>query len=275
MKYEVKKIKSGSNVKLLDFLFEIYPNYSKKTIKKLLTSGRVLVNNKIRTKYDYLLNQDYITIFERVIEYKNIKMEIIYEDNGLIVVNKPSKLLSVSDDTDSITAFRLVSDYVKIKNKNLKIYVVHRLDRDTSGLLMFSKSKKIKEYMQENWDELVLKRGYLALLEGILDKISGRVTSYLKETKTHYVYSTSRDGKKAITDYSLVKTVGSNSLVQIYIKTGRKNQIRVHMKDIGHPIVGDKKYGSGKGKFCLCANELEFIHPVHKKTILLKINFNI
>ena len=188
------------------------------------------------------------------------------------MINKPSKLLTISDSNEKeITAYHLVSSYVKEKNKNNKIFVVHRLDKDTSGLLIFSKGIKVKKILQDNWDELVLKRGYIALVEGILEKNTGTITSYLKETKTHLVYSTKNNGKKAITHYSLIKKVNDKSLVQIYIDTGRKNQIRVHMKDINHPIVGDKKYGNGGKKFCLCASYLEFMHPIKKEIIKLRI----
>lgn len=273
MKYELKEIIIKKQAFLLDYLFEIYPNYSKKLVKKILSSKRVFINGKVETKFDRKLNNgDLVLVFDRVIPYKDTFIPIVYEDESLVVINKPSKLLTISDlNEKEITAYHLVSSYVKEKNKNNKIFVVHRLDKDTSGLLIFSKGIKVKKILQDNWDELVLKRGYIALVEGILEKNTGTITSYLKETKTHLVYSTKNDGKKAITHYSLIKKVNDKSLVQIYIDTGRKNQIRVHMKDINHPIVGDKKYGNGGKKLCLCASYLEFMHPIKKEIIKLHI----
>jgi len=268
--YQLKEKCVDKDVLLLEFLIDSY-SIKDKVLKKLLTNKMVYVNGKCETKFNKQLKTgDKILLIEKSICYKKIVIPIIYEDDDLVIVDKPSGILSISDlKKDGVTLFELVSNYVKEKNKGNKIFIVHRLDYDTSGLIIFSKSIKVKKILQDNWNDV--KRGYVALLEGLLEKESGTVTSYLSETKTHLVYSSSK-GKKAITHYFLIRKVKGNSLVQIYIDTGRKNQIRVHMKDINHPIVGDKKYGSGGKRFCLCANVLEFYHPVKKDFIKLHIH---
>ena len=163
----------------------------------------------------------------------------------------------------------MVSDYVK-KNYHKYIFVVHRIDQDTSGVLLFAKDEKIRDKMQENWNNIVKKRGYLALVDG---KISGKGTihTYLKENRSQFVYSSKHDeGKEAITHYEVIKNNNNYSLLQVFIDTGRRNQIRVHLSEKGHPIVGDKKYKCKTNplkRLCLHANILEFIHPVTKKLI--------
>lgn len=205
------------------------------------------------------------------------KIDIIYEDKEIIVVNKPAGLLCISTDKQKdITMYRMVSDYLKKSNPKSKIYVVHRLDKDTSGIVVFAKNVSIKLALQNNWNEIVTKRGYVAIVEGVVAKDRGVVKNYLKETKTLLVYSSNdKRGKLAITEYRKVMSNGIYTLMDINIKTGRKNQIRVHMKDIGNVIVGDKKYGSKKNpirRLCLHANVLEFIHPITKKKMSFEID---
>ena len=194
------------------------------------------------------------------------KIEIVYEDKDIIVVNKPYGILSIATTKkEDKTMYKEVSSYIKKSNPKAKIYIVHRLDKDTSGLLVFAKNMNTKLILQNNWDNLVKKRSYIAIVEGEVEKEKGIIKSYLKETKAFLVYSTnSKDGKLAITEYRKVFSNKQYSLLDINIKTGRKNQIRVHMKDINHPIVGDKKYASKKNpirRMCLHANILELIHP--------------
>lgn len=198
------------------------------------------------------------------------KISIVYEDKEIIVVNKESGILTVSTAKEQVnTLYRMVSSYVKKSNPKAKIYIVHRLDKETSGIVVFAKNKDIKLLLQNDWDNLVKKRGYVAIVDGVVDKEKGTIKSYLKETKTLLVYSTNdKSGKIAITKYRKVFSNKKFSLLDIEIKTGRKNQIRVHMKDIGHIILGDKKYGSLKNpirRLCLHANILEIIHPRTKK----------
>ncbi len=198
------------------------------------------------------------------------KLDIIYEDKEIIVVNKPSGLLCIATNKkETNTLYRMVSSYIKKSNPRLKIYIVHRLDKDTSGIVVFAKSQTIKLMLQNNWDKIATKRKYIAVVEGEVEKERDTIKSYLKETKTLLVYSTKgKDGKLAITEYRKIFSNKNYSLLDITIKTGRKNQIRVHMKDINHIIVGDKKYGCKKNpirRMCLHANILEILHPVTHK----------
>lgn len=199
------------------------------------------------------------------------RIKILYEDKSLIIVSKPSNLLTIATDKEKEnTMFHKVLEYEKMKNKNNHVFIIHRLDKDTSGIIMFAKNKEVKDYMQNNWDKV--RRYYVALLEGTLTK-DGECKSYLKEEKNHVVHSTSEKyGKFAHTKYSIIKQNKKYSLVDIEILTGRKNQIRVHMSEINHPIVGDKKYGSKVTSkiMYLHAYKLVFTHPITKKTITIE-----
>ena len=174
------------------------------------------------------------------------KLDIIYEDKEIIVVNKEAKLLTISTDkVKNHTLYNEVSNYVKKQYPKNKIFVVHRLDKDTSGVILFVKNEKIKKAFQDNWENIAIKREYVALVEG--NNIGkGIIKSYLFETKTLQVLSSNNPnkGKLAITEYESIKESKKYSLVKINILTGRKNQIRVHLNLIGHSIVGDKKYGA-------------------------------
>lgn len=203
------------------------------------------------------------------------KIDILYEDKEIIVVNKPSGLLCIATDKQKEkTMYHMVSSYLKKSNPRSKVYIVHRLDKDTSGIVVFAKNVSMKMRLQNDWNELVTKRGYVALVEGNVEKDRGVIKNYLKETKTLLVYSTNdKSGKLAITEYRKIISNSLYTMLDINIKTGRKNQIRVHMKDIGHVIVGDKKYGSKRNpirRLCLHANILEFIHPVTKKKMFFE-----
>lgn len=199
------------------------------------------------------------------------KLDIIYEDKEILVVNKPSGVLTISTPKEKEkTLFHEVSDYVKKSNPKAKVFIIHRLDKDTSGIVMFAKNQNVKYSYQNNWDNLVLKRGYVAVVDGLLENKTGVIKSYLKETKTLFVYSSNdkKNGKLAITNYNVIKENNKYSMLDIDIKTGRKNQIRVHLSDINHPILGDKKYGNKKDhvkRLMLHAGELIIINPKSKK----------
>ena len=205
---------------------------------------------------------------------KKDKLDIVYEDKAIIVINKPSHLLTISTDNEKEkTLFHKVMVYEKRKNKNNKVFIVHRLDKDTSGLVVFAKDEKIKFKLQNDWDNNT-KRGYIAVVNGHT-KDKETLKSYLAETKTLMVYSTdSKRGKLAITEYQKIKENKKITLLKIKIKTGRKNQIRVQLNDNGNSIVGDKKYGEIKfdplRRLCLHANYLEIIHPVTNKKMVFE-----
>ncbi len=197
----------------------------------------------------------------------NNKLNIIYEDKYILIVNKPSNLLIISTLKEKEkTLYHQVLLY--LKKKNQKVFIVHRLDKDTEGLVIFAKSEKIKKFLQDNWPRVI--RKYIAVVKGNLANKEATLKSYLKETKTNLVYETNnkKEGKLAITTYKVILENNCYSLLDINIKTGRKNQIRVQLNAINHPIFGDKKYNNQENsknkKMYLCAYYLEFIHPITK-----------
>lgn len=200
------------------------------------------------------------------------RLDIIYEDKELLVVNKPAHLLTIASEKEKVnTLYHKVLEYVKKQNKNNKIFIVHRLDKDTSGVVLFCKKQDLKEEIQEKWNELACTREYYAIVEGKVTPKKNTIIEYLAETKTLLTYATTpKLGKEAITHYEVLKSEKSYSILKINIETGRKNQIRVAMQNIHHPIIGDKKYGSTKNplrRLCLHANKLELIHPKTKKAM--------
>lgn len=209
---------------------------------------------------------------------KKEKLNILYEDKYLIVIEKPSGLLTIGTIKErENTLYKKVSDYVKKQHKSNKIFIVHRLDKDTSGIILFAKNEEVKRKLQRDWDKTI--RKYIALVEGNVTK-NGIIKNYLGETKTLKTFITNNKnlGKLAITKYYVLKNAKEYSLLNIEILTGRKNQIRVHMESINHSIVGDKKYGSKKNpirRLCLHANYLEFIHPITNKKIIINSNYPI
>lgn len=204
------------------------------------------------------------------------KMDLVYEDKELLIINKPAKLLTIATEKEKIhTLYNEASIYVKKQNPKNKIFIVHRLDKDTSGIVVFAKTEKVKNILQNDWEKYAPIREYLAIVEGRLSKKSGQIINYLKETKIFQVYD-SKDkisGKKAITNYEVLAQTKHYSLVKINILTGRKNQIRVALSSINHPILGDKKYNATKNPYsrlALHASKLQLIHPTKKQTLVLK-----
>ena len=172
------------------------------------------------------------------------KMDIIYEDKELLVVNKPPKLLTISDGKTDNTLYNMARSYVKKQHKSNKIFIVHRLDKDTSGVVLFAKSEDVKKYLQDNWNKIT-KREYLGILDGYLENNNGVIKEYLVEDKTHRVYASNKKvGEYAETHYEVLNRKLKCTLVKIEIRTGKKNQIIVGFSNLGHPIIGDKKYGS-------------------------------
>lgn len=265
-KYIVKE-----NEILIEFLKKTFSNLSKNSVKSLLHNEKVFVNGNMTTKYNYELNVgDVVEIREKVA--KNI--DIIYEDKDIIVINKPSGLLTVATEKEkNKTAYHLVMEYLKKKNKNNRIFIIHRLDKDTSGIIMFAKNERAKHLYQDNWNDIVKKRCYYAVIDGKMENKEGTIKSYLKENG-NMVYSVKdRSGKLAITEYKVLKERKNISLLDINLKTGRKNQIRVHMKENKTPILGDLKYGEKSkliNRLALHAYKLELINPVTKKLLIFE-----
>lgn len=245
-------------------------NKSKNNIKSLLKNECIYVNDKIVTKYNYIVDIGDIITIGKKINNNDFNLKIIYEDNDIIVIDKPSKILTISNDKEKEkTLYREVSNYLKRENK--KVFVIHRLDYDTSGIIMFAKNQKIQKLYQENWNKLAKKREYTAIVEGITNS-HGHIESYLKMSRTLQVYSSkNNDGLLAITDYERIKYNDKYSLLKIHISTGRRNQIRCHMADIKHPILGDSRYQSKinpLNRLALHANRLEIINPLTNKLMI-------
>ena len=258
-------------MELMTFLIEKLPHKARNNIKSLLTHRQVLVNEKVVTQYNHLLKvgQEVVVNWSLVRDEEQIKgLKIIYEDSELIVIDKPAGLLSIASDSEKqYTAYHQLTEYVRRDNSENRIFIVHRLDRDTSGVMLFSKNEAVKHLLQDAWKDIVVDRAYIAVVEGKVETKEGTIQSWLKETKTKLMYSSSikGDGLEAITHYRVLQAVSKYSLLEIRLETGRKNQIRVHMKDIGHSIIGDKKYGSTTNpivRLGLHAHILSFKHPV-------------
>ncbi|MBP1157380.1 MULTISPECIES: RluA family pseudouridine synthase [unclassified Paenibacillus] len=257
-------------MELLPFLLHHLSNLGRNSVKSVLARGQVSVNDQVVTAYNYPLQPGQtVTIQkEKAAEAPPlIGLTILHEDEDIIVIQKDAGLLSIaSPQENEMTAYRQLTAHVRRNNPNNRIFVVHRLDRDTSGVMMFAKSEKVQQTLQNSWQDMVKERTYIALVEGSVKKTEGTVSSWLKESSTLKMYSSPypNDGLWAVTHYKVVQSNRNFSLLEVHLETGRKNQIRVHMQDIGHPIVGDKKYGSKAkpiGRLGLHARVLAFMHP--------------
>lgn len=256
---------------LMKFLLAKLPAKSRKDIKSLLAHRQISVGNEVVTQFNYplVVGQQVIVNWNKVlIEEQPQGLTIVFEDPDIIIIEKEQGLLSIATATErEETAYSILSNHVKKRDPRNKVFILHRLDRETSGLMMFAKSEKVQQLMQKAWKETVLERTYIVVVEGLVNKEEGTVTSWLTESKTFMMYSsrTPNDGQKAITHYRVLKKNKHYSLLEVKLETGRKNQIRVHMKDIGHSVIGDKKYGATKnpiGRLGLHARVLAFKHPM-------------
>ena len=273
---------------LMTFLLSKLGGMTRTSVKQLLSQRRVTVNAGIQTRHDTPLKPGDIVQINQGrgnVELRHPKLRVIYEDDALIVVEKKNGLLTVpyNPKSSETTAYSILKDYVRKQSNRNTIHVVHRLDRETSGVLVFAKSAELQEYMRTYWRQLVTKRSYMAMVEGHLQQSQGTITTWFTEDpKTGMVYSSPKDngGQKAVTHFKLIKTtvLGEGdqalpiSLVELNLETGRTNQIRVHMQSMGHPVLGDRKYGHGNefspiDRLCLHAQTLEFIHPMTEKKV--------
>ena len=273
---------------LMPFLLSKLGGMTRTSVKQLLSQRRVTVNAGIQTRHDTPLKAgDKVQVLQGRgnIELRHPKLRIIYEDDALIVVEKKNGLLTVpyNPKSSEMTAYSILKDYVRKQSNRNTVHVVHRLDRETSGLLVFAKSPELQEYMRTYWRQLVTKRTYVALVEGKLAQKEGKITSWLTENPHTAMVSSSpvdNGGQLAITHYKVLQELESGlenpeseiSLVELNLETGRTNQIRVHMASVGHPVVGDRKYGHGNDsspvdRLCLHARVLEFIHPMTEKKV--------
>lgn len=257
---------------LSDYLVE-NTDYTKSKLKSLYKYKNITVNGKIPTNLNIEVKKnDKIEISK---EIKNVSIgtiPIVYEDKDYLVVNKPSGMLTISTDKEkNRTLYHKVYEYIHSKKQHEKIFIVHRLDKDTSGLVLFCKNEKLRDSIQENWEKVAILREYTCVVGGVLTKKKDKLVNFLKETKDNRVII-ANDGKKAITNYEVIKE-DKNSLLKVVIETGRKNQIRCQLANIGYPIIGDKKYDGLKDKrMYLCANKLNIKDPKTNKVLSFEIN---
>lgn len=272
-KYIVKK-----RSKLLDFLFEALDGWSKKTVKQKLKSGLIWVNAESQTKHDYFVAEgDVISIGqpEQASSYGNHKpiqrLEILHQDKDLIAINKPAGLLSVGTTKENKNhALALLRLQLTRANKRVQLWPVHRLDRETSGILLFATSKEMRESVMKNWNST--KKEYLAIVEGTPKVEKDTIREPLRLDSSEYRMHVGKhtDAKLAITHYEVLKSASRRTLLSVHIETGRQHQIRAHTAWLGHPIVGDERYGKKGGRMGLHAHKLTFKHPVNHKTIALE-----
>lgn len=260
--------------KLLEFLFSAMPHRKHTTVKNLLQHRQIAVNGTPTTQFDHPLSPGDkidVNLSREFIIFRHRRVKLVYEDEDIIVIEKGYGLLSVgTGKANEETAYDIMKEYLKLKDPRNKIFVIHRLDRDTSGLMMFAKNQEAKEIMQHNWNNMVLNRTYVAMVEGTPENEKGTIKSYLKENAAFEVYSTDNpeEGQLAVTRYKILKKKAGYTLLELELDTGRKNQIRVHMKDLGNPIAGDRKYGAKSSpvhRLALHAQTLRFVHPTTRK----------
>ena len=271
----IREYPVNKNCELLAFLLETLKGQSRNSVKSLLTNHRVSVDGAPISQYNFQLTKGDVVIISKTPIHKKTRsnLPIIYENDEIIVINKPSGLLSIASDKEKgSTAYRMFTDYVQQKDKHNRIYVVHRLDEDTSGVLMVAKNEKLRDALQDKWNELVSKRGYYAIVEGQMKEKSGTIKSYLKKNSQNMMYSSKKvgDGQLAITHYKVIAETSEYSLLDVNIDSGRKNQIRVHLGDLGHHVIGDDKYGNPSNpikRLGLHAYELDLEHPFTHKVI--------
>jgi len=273
-------LRVAREAKLLEFLYESFPDRSRKSIKSLLEQKQIMIRNQVVTRFDYPLapGMDVIILKKKPAQMVTLRnLNLLYEDEHLLVIEKSAGLLSVATARETEeTAFSILKSYVKKNHHRAELHIVHRLDRDTSGIMMFAKTKEIQQKLQDNWENAVTKRIYYAVVEGHVQKAEGEIVSCLKENKALTMYSskTPGNGQKAVTRYRVLKSNARYSLLEVSLQTGRKNQIRVHLQDIGHSIAGDKKYGATTdplGRLGLHAGILEFFHPATAKSMHFEI----
>lgn len=255
---------------LMEFLMKKMAGISRTRVKALLTNRVVLVDNTIQTLYNYPLQPGMcvqISQEKHKHEFHHPMLKILYEDAYIIVVEKKEGLLSVATERQKErTAQHILNEYVKRIHKGNRIYVVHRLDRETSGIMMYAKDEKTQHTLRDNWHDLVRDRRYVTIVQGEMEQDEGTVCSWLTDRKLYVSSSPTDDGGKySVTHYHTIKRANGFSLLELQLETGRKNQIRVHMQSLGHPVVGDERYGcemNPLGRLALHAFKLCFYHPV-------------
>lgn len=263
---------------LLSFLIEEMKELSRSRIKDFLREGRVLVNGQSVTKFDApLMPGDKVSIGDnkssRKTELNNKYVRLVHEDRYLVVIEKREGILSMATSHHSFCIKTVLDNYFERSRQRCRAHLVHRLDRETSGLMIFAKSREVQQVFESDWKGFVYDRRYVAVAKGMLEQDEGTISSWLRDNKQYFTMSSKTDngGKFAVTHYRVLDRGKENTLVELRLETGRKNQIRVHLSDLHHPVVGDRKYGAVQiessdsaipVRMCLHAVRLFFKHPV-------------
>lgn len=278
----LQELKASQACELLDFLIDQQVRKSRNAIKSLLAHKQIKVNGKLVTQFNHELKAgDKVSVmkFDQSRKEKRLKgLKIVFEDDEIIVVDKEAGFLSVSTDKEKLrTVYGALNEYVKKKGKNKtdRVFVLQRLDREASGLMVFARSAELQEIFQKNWNNLVKKYTYTAVVDGRPEQKEGTVTSWLTENKNYVMMSSTYDngGLKSVTHYEVVKSIGRYSLVDFDLETRRKNQLRIHMQSIGHSVVGDKKYGASNNpikRIALHVSEMVLKHPATGEVLEFK-----
>lgn len=254
---------------LLEFLMTALNGISRNKAKDILAGNGVKVNRKATTRFDEPLKPGFVvqvSRHKRSTTLKNQYVRIVYEDKDLVVVEKNEGILSMPSTAKQYSVKKVLDEYFEKRHFKCRAHTVHRLDRETSGLMIYAKSIEVAQMFEADWHNIVYDRRYLAVVDGEVEQEGGTVKSWLKDNKAFITYSSPEDngGKYAVTHFRVLQKTPRFSLLELKLETGRKNQIRVHMQDIGHPVVGDFKYGKGLGpvgRLCLHAYRLHFFHP--------------
>ena len=260
---------------LLEFLLA-HVKQSRNKIKLTLQGRGIKVNGKIVTQFDYHLMPGMKVSVSKTKRnqqpFRSRYVRIVYEDRWLIVVEKMPGILSMAAGHSTLNVKTVLDDYFRQSHQNCTAHVVHRLDRDTSGLMVYAKDMDTEQAFEHAWHEMVYDRRYVAVLSGEMEQDEGTIANWLKDNKAYMTYSSPVDngGKYAVTHFHVMARTTEHSLVEFKLETGRKNQIRVHAADMGHPVCGDPKYGNGDdplNRLCLHAWLLCFYHPVTRQPL--------
>lgn len=257
------------NAPLLEYLINNVSE-SRSKLKATLQGRGIAVNGRMVTQFDYQLkagDKIIISRHKKQNQFKSRYVKIVYEDRWLVVVEKNIGILSMAAGHSSLNVKSVLDDYFLKSRQKCRAHVVHRLDRDTSGLMVYAKDIETEQILEHNWHQIVYDRRYVAVVSGEMEQNNGTIANWLKDNKAYITYSSPTDngGKYAVTHFQMLNRTTEHSLVEYKLETGRKNQIRVHSADMGHPVCGDMKYGNGDDplhRLCLHAYMLCFTHPV-------------
>lgn len=260
---------------LLDFVMRALDGISRNKAKSILTKGGVQVDGKVQTHHEHRVMPGNVVTLRRnpaPTSASSPHYRIVYEDPYLVVVDKEPGVLSMGVGAGSLNMKTLLDRHFAETRQRCTAHVVHRLDCRTSGLMIYAKSVAVQQAMTQDWRAVVTDRRYVAVVDGVMEQDEGRVESWLKDTTRMKVVSSPTDngGKYAVTTWRVLERAREHTLIELKLFTGRKNQIRVHMADVGHPVTGDGKYGRQQepgSRHCLHAIKLEFIHPVTKERL--------